>query len=199
MSLPLDMRFTDPTAPLFIDVEGDHLHATFVISTSQVHGAATTKKNLAKMAGSLKRGGDELAPNPVKVKRPMKAALRTELSPFPQRSESFPHSRIQRASNTPPHNGEGFMEPSPTYEDCTKQTEPLFLPSSSQPMMAPFAPQRFLVGESYRGTQQDKIYKEKKLSPTQDRSIIDNSNNVSSLTMSRAIFSCSAPVIPTTF
>lgn len=41
MSLSLDLRFTDPAAPLYIDVEGDSLEALFVISTSQVHGAVT--------------------------------------------------------------------------------------------------------------------------------------------------------------
>lgn len=38
LALPLDMRFTDPAAPLFIEVEGDISETLFVISTSQVHG-----------------------------------------------------------------------------------------------------------------------------------------------------------------
>jgi len=36
MTLPLDLRFTDPASPLFIDVEGDNSICLFVISTSQV-------------------------------------------------------------------------------------------------------------------------------------------------------------------
>ncbi|KAF9010669.1 Rad9-domain-containing protein [Cyathus striatus] len=42
MSLSLDLRFTDPAAPLFIDVEGDSSDILFVISTSQVQGAPVT-------------------------------------------------------------------------------------------------------------------------------------------------------------
>ncbi|KZP11597.1 hypothetical protein FIBSPDRAFT_756546 [Athelia psychrophila] len=36
MTLALDMRFTDPASPLFIDVEGDNSETLFIISTSQV-------------------------------------------------------------------------------------------------------------------------------------------------------------------
>ncbi|KAF7964661.1 hypothetical protein HWV62_36787 [Athelia sp. TMB] len=36
MSLAMDMRFTDPASPLFIDVDGDSSETLFVISTSQV-------------------------------------------------------------------------------------------------------------------------------------------------------------------
>ena len=41
MALPLDLRFTDPAAPLFIDIEGDATETLFVIFTSQVQGAPT--------------------------------------------------------------------------------------------------------------------------------------------------------------
>lgn len=37
LSLGLDIKFTDPAAPLFIDIEGDLAETIFVISTSQVH------------------------------------------------------------------------------------------------------------------------------------------------------------------
>ncbi|KAF9051091.1 hypothetical protein BDZ89DRAFT_524459 [Hymenopellis radicata] len=42
ISVTMDLRFTDPAAPLFIDVESDGLQALFVISTSQVHNAGNT-------------------------------------------------------------------------------------------------------------------------------------------------------------
>ncbi|KIP03421.1 hypothetical protein PHLGIDRAFT_497258, partial [Phlebiopsis gigantea 11061_1 CR5-6] len=35
--LPIDMRFTDPAAPLFLEVDGDLADTLFVLSTSQVH------------------------------------------------------------------------------------------------------------------------------------------------------------------
>ncbi|KAH7888735.1 Rad9-domain-containing protein [Phlebopus sp. FC_14] len=41
MGSTLDLRFTDPAAPLFIDVEGDESDCLFVISTSQIQGAPT--------------------------------------------------------------------------------------------------------------------------------------------------------------
>ncbi|KAA1469006.1 hypothetical protein DENSPDRAFT_552806 [Dentipellis sp. KUC8613] len=45
MSLSLDLRFTDPAAPLFIDVEGDSIESLFVVSTSHAPGANANANN----------------------------------------------------------------------------------------------------------------------------------------------------------
>ncbi|OBZ73734.1 Cell cycle checkpoint control protein RAD9A [Grifola frondosa] len=49
-SLPLDIRFTDPSAPLFIDIEGDLSETLFVIATSQVQGGAGSNARRSKSA-----------------------------------------------------------------------------------------------------------------------------------------------------
>ncbi|TFY53994.1 hypothetical protein EVG20_g9883, partial [Dentipellis fragilis] len=59
MSLSLDLRFTDPAAPLFIDVEGDSIESLFVISTSQVPGGAhpNSKSNSVSASASAAASG----------------------------------------------------------------------------------------------------------------------------------------------
>jgi cell cycle checkpoint control protein RAD9A len=64
MGSALDLRFTDPAAPLFIDVEGDESECLFVISTSQIQGAHSKANPNAR---------DSSTPNPQQVsvrKRP---------------------------------------------------------------------------------------------------------------------------------
>lgn len=63
MTLPIDLRFTDPASPLFIDVEGDNSETLFVISTSQVAtnsastSQTTTASNTKNSGGSNQRLG----------------------------------------------------------------------------------------------------------------------------------------------
>ncbi|KAG9316562.1 Rad9-domain-containing protein [Chiua virens] len=104
MASALELRFTDPAAPLFIDIEGDESDGLFVISTSQLQGA-TTSSNLnarssstpnSQQFGGQKRphsdneiqqgpnasgsgGARGETPRMEKVKKPMKAVQRTEL------------------------------------------------------------------------------------------------------------------------
>ena len=45
MALPLDLRFTDPSSPLFIDIEGDNSETLLVISTSQAGANPQVQSN----------------------------------------------------------------------------------------------------------------------------------------------------------
>ncbi|KAF8444547.1 Rad9-domain-containing protein [Boletus edulis BED1] len=104
MASALELRFTDPAAPLFIDIEGDECDGLFVISTSQCqgstsHSAAITRNSStpgpqyaggqkrpypdneagasSNASGSSRGRGD--TPRMDKVKRSMKAVQRTEV------------------------------------------------------------------------------------------------------------------------
>lgn len=58
MNLALDMRFTDPASPMFIDVEGDNSEMLFVISTSQVATASMpTSQSTSAGKGTSSRQG----------------------------------------------------------------------------------------------------------------------------------------------
>ncbi|KAI6002707.1 Rad9-domain-containing protein [Pisolithus albus] len=102
----LELRFTDPAAPLFIGVEGDESECLFVISTSQIQGtladgqepkttdyAANGGSNGRKRAqpdistedrqavGSTGPGRVSGAPRTEKMKKPARAALRSDVVP----------------------------------------------------------------------------------------------------------------------
>ncbi|KAI6046230.1 Rad9-domain-containing protein [Pisolithus marmoratus] len=106
MSSPLELRFTDPAAPLFIGVEGDESECLFVISTSQIQGTLTdgqytkTANHAANVgSSSRKRARPDIptedgqavnyseprpadgAPRTEKVKKPARAALRSDVAP----------------------------------------------------------------------------------------------------------------------
>jgi len=60
ISQPLEFRFTDPAAPLFIDLEGDNVESLFVISTSQVHGVTpSTQRTSSQVVNTRKRERSE--------------------------------------------------------------------------------------------------------------------------------------------
>ena len=137
MSLALDLRFTDPAAPLFIDVEGDHTETLFVISTSQVHGAApgVRRQHYPSDSSSKKRGREE-TPQETRNTKPMKVVrsvegriLQTprtgtaERSPIPLTQAPAQASQI----DPPPFMPNITPEPPPV-----QMKEPLFLPSLSQ-------------------------------------------------------------------
>lgn len=135
MSLPLDLRFTNPTAPLFIDVEADDIETLFVISTTQVSGSQTrggkSNSQEPQAAQSRKRprepSSDGATPAPMSVpgstrpKRPMKAVHRIDL-PTPSRTTP------NRTSMGPPSS----MPMGPPSSISNRVQEPLFLPSLSQ-------------------------------------------------------------------
>ncbi|KAF7298228.1 hypothetical protein HMN09_01044800 [Mycena chlorophos] len=90
MSLPLGLRFTDPAAPLFIDVEGDNSETLFVISTSQVPGAPMPSQT---STNSKKRDREESRSDSTRIRKSMKAAQRTDAA-------SVAHSEADRASRS---------------------------------------------------------------------------------------------------
>ena len=146
MSLDLDLRFTDPAAPLFIEVGADSADIIFVISTSQVFGAPVASQNTQNTNGAVrKRPLDEPRETP-RIKKPMKAAQPMDIDNFPGRSRASsrvpgsmpPPSFLPRPSDmggygvqplgssqgsVPQHEESGWVPPSAAEE-------PLFLPSS---------------------------------------------------------------------
>lgn len=117
MSLPLDIRFTDPAAPLFIDVEGDNSETLFVISTSQVHGIPAGYTHNAPPSHK-KREREETPVETVRFKKPMKAvqpatpaSLVSERRPRPQ--SDLPATMLPPA---PPRLQPSQPIPSETYD-----------------------------------------------------------------------------------
>ncbi|KAJ7188321.1 Rad9-domain-containing protein [Mycena filopes] len=138
MSLALEVRFTDPAAPLFIDVEGDNADTLFVISTSQVPGAPIPSQI---PTNPKKREREETPRDFARFKKPMKAVQATDAASFAQADRS---ARSQSTSRTA-----GSMPPPPVpdrsfrsqHEETvhaemtpvpSRVREPLFLPASSQ-------------------------------------------------------------------
>ncbi|OAX43299.1 hypothetical protein K503DRAFT_789596 [Rhizopogon vinicolor AM-OR11-026] len=86
MGLCLDLRFTDPSAPLFIDVEGDESECLFVISTSQINGSGTTAPSTSAQLHARKRplpndeseGSVKQRSQTPRIKKPMKAVQRMD-------------------------------------------------------------------------------------------------------------------------
>jgi cell cycle checkpoint control protein RAD9A len=155
MSLPLDIRFTDPAAPLFIDIEGDSSETLFVISTSQVHGtAAGASSNQARQPqlNDKKRQRDDNTPETARIKKPMRAVQRADpvsvaRADLGSRSQSrvpgpmvLPSVSRLPSSQTFSHdvrNGTmahpSFIPPAnPSFSHTQHSREPLFLPGSSQ-------------------------------------------------------------------
>ena len=137
MSLALDLRFTDPAAPLFIDVEGDHAETLFVISTSQVHGAApgAPRQHYPQDSSSRKRGREE-TPQKTRNTKPMKAVQSVEgrllQTPRTGTAERSPIPLTQAPAQL------SQIDPPPFVPNMTPELppvqmkEPLFLPSLSQ-------------------------------------------------------------------
>ncbi|RDB24994.1 Cell cycle checkpoint control protein RAD9A [Hypsizygus marmoreus] len=147
MSLALDLRFTDPAAPLFIDVEGDNSETLFVISTSQVHGAMADAPSQHCQAMNNKKREREETPAQTSNKKPMKAVKKVEarmlsvprtpgLDPGPSSvvppRNSAQLSQLSMRNNTMPP--PSFIPPraSTPLSRQVDPREPLFLQSSSQ-------------------------------------------------------------------
>ncbi|KDQ28530.1 hypothetical protein PLEOSDRAFT_1040901 [Pleurotus ostreatus PC15] len=129
LGLALDIRFTDPANPLFIDVESDLTESLFVISTSQVPGQPfqpSQAQPLNNRSNKREREGDA-AEHPNKYKKPMKAAQRDPIpSARASSSTPLPQSRhVSRAYETP-------CTPGPSNRPEGPHRDPLFLPTSSQ-------------------------------------------------------------------
>ncbi|TFK44246.1 Rad9-domain-containing protein [Crucibulum laeve] len=145
MALTLDLRFTDPAAPLFIDIEGDCFESLFVISTSQVHGAPPPSTQTSYNPANNRKRDREETPEMPRVKKPMKVVQPAAASPSLVNSGSHPQSRA--SSSMPPPSSllrsafsqasRNAMPPPPVPSNANqslykrpKDPEPLFLPSS---------------------------------------------------------------------
>ncbi|KAF5351542.1 hypothetical protein D9758_007179 [Tetrapyrgos nigripes] len=138
--LDLRIRFTDPTAPLFIDVEGDAFESLFVISTSQVQTSATQNSKMRRerstsVASLRKRlreetpGGGETPrfKKPMKVVQPTdRESMARDTSMGPPRHSSFPLPATPLPPSSSPHIGRNAVP------SRNQNQEPLFLPTSSQ-------------------------------------------------------------------
>ncbi|KAG6844054.1 hypothetical protein H0H87_010135 [Tephrocybe sp. NHM501043] len=141
MSLSIDLRFTDPAAPLFMDVEGDNSESLFVISTSQVHGAVTGAPSQNYVAPNSKKRERDETPLEFNNKKPMKVAHR--MNPrTPSVLPSMPHSAprdppISQVAVNNAHQEDTFDSAMPPpssvpqhAQSPRKIQQPLFLPSS---------------------------------------------------------------------
>ena len=130
MSLPLDLRFTDPSSPLFIDIETDGSDVLFVISTSLVHGVtdAPAQQNRPVSTVKRRREDQDAVPKPnFRPHRPIKAAQRADAAAIAREMSGIrddpPRSQSQ---------GPGWMAPPSSHPRPPTQPvrEPLFLPGS---------------------------------------------------------------------
>jgi len=147
MSLALELRFTDPAAPLFIDVEGDAVDILFVISTSQVPGVPTTSSQRNSQAvNSKKRDREPSANETPRIKKPLKVVQPAGPETLPSRSNSNsrsgshipgsmappsfipnrPISQMPQSQEFGRNRAPSSFDPKPSMQ----QREPLFLPSS---------------------------------------------------------------------
>ncbi|KAI0063981.1 hypothetical protein BV25DRAFT_1801221 [Artomyces pyxidatus] len=130
MSLALDLRFTDPAAPLFIDVESDSTESLFVVSTSQVPGAAPVNSHARTGSHARKRAReDDAAPR----RRAQQVVERTESTTLARRMGEMRAS--SQGSMLPPpsvpvRSSVPRQSPPPRAQSQAPAHEPLFLPSS---------------------------------------------------------------------
>jgi cell cycle checkpoint control protein RAD9A len=124
MSLTLDLRFTDPAAPLFIDIEGDNSESLFVISTSQVHGSTTGVPTQHYQPSNNRKRERQDTPTEVRNKKPMKAVQVVDRPShsLPRATPAAVHRSSQEASSSRVLSRPNHGVPA----------EPLFLPTSSQ-------------------------------------------------------------------
>ncbi|KAJ7287580.1 hypothetical protein C8J57DRAFT_591326 [Mycena rebaudengoi] len=134
MSLTLDLRFTDPAAPLFIDVDGDNSDTLFVISTSQPPGIpASSQASVIRK----KREREETPRDFVRAKKPMKVVQRTDVAALVQadraaRSQSR-NTESMPPPSVPPRSYQSRDEDTPDTQMTpgpSRTREPLFLPST---------------------------------------------------------------------
>lgn len=146
----LELRFTDPAAPLFIGVEGDESECLFVISTSQIQGtladgqepkttdyAANVGSNGRKRAqpdistedrqavDSTGPGRVSGAPRTEKMKKPARAALRSDVVPA---ASSRSTSITPRIVSETADNSDTMSPSSMTGRNSVMQRSPPFQP-----------------------------------------------------------------------
>src|SRR5271170_5842916 len=141
MALPLNLRFTDSGAPLFIDIEGDSSEVLFVISTSHVHnGTSNTSVDASSSSirhpphpanATMTRKRERDAHSP--MKKPMKAVHRADPTDAVRVAGS---SNVLdggfRSQTRMPDSGLMLPPPVPLSHllSISQPQEPLFLPGS---------------------------------------------------------------------
>ncbi|KAJ4468129.1 Rad9-domain-containing protein [Lentinula aciculospora] len=140
--LGLDIRFTDPTEPLFIDVEGDNFETLFVISTSQPPGSAT-QTHLAS-TDSKKRSREDTPADSARFKKSMKvvqsttdrASLARDTTParstLSLSKQMLPPANPATPTSNHVSNYQSSHAPHLASTSKLSQELPLFLPGSSQ-------------------------------------------------------------------
>jgi len=132
MNLSLVLRFTDPTAPLYIGIDGenDSAETLFVISTSQVHGAPSRQSNVVNDAvGNAKREREERTVTPAPSKKPIRAVQPVET---PLRASSSRKETPSRAfpPSFPVSQAHHDTQPNLYFDPLdVPEHQPLFLPS----------------------------------------------------------------------
>jgi cell cycle checkpoint control protein RAD9A len=126
MSLTLDVRFTDPAAPLFIDTESDGVDGLFVVSTNAVPDApASTQSSSASRRRPAREEQTGRTNNTRVSRRPQKVVEikdNAEALARPLRN-----SRAMLPPSLPLH-----ASSSHTQQQERPEKEPLFFPSSTQ-------------------------------------------------------------------
>lgn len=134
MALSLDMRFTEPALPLFIDAEGDAFECLFVLSTNQVAGAtqSTNQTQASVTSNNRKRGPDDSTHETPRLKRPMKAVQSAPSST----AKSTTSSGTSRDQSRPPDS----MLPPPSVGPSNPFSQPPLAVSTYRNMPPPPVP-----------------------------------------------------------
>lgn len=148
------MRFTDPAAPLFIDVEGDLTEVLFVVATSQAIAILPRAQSRAhetpqrgmkrerEQDGGYPRSGpwaDSAVPTSARKVKPMKAAVRTSMAREMQNAgASASRAASVRESMPPPPSynpgrGMSMSMPPPATPSRSQSHSQLEPPSQAQP------------------------------------------------------------------
>ena len=139
MSQPLEFRFTDPAAPLFIDLEADNIECLFVISTSHIPGVTSTQRTSSQATNVRKRERSES--EVPRIKKSMKvvqpANLDNRLRETSRASGSMPPPSMPPPSalfNRSTFHAAALQSsnptPAPNAGESIRHDDPLFLPAS---------------------------------------------------------------------
>jgi len=142
MAQSLDFRFTDPAAPLFIDVEGDNVDTLFIISTSQVQGGTLGSQGTSsQVVNTRKRERDRSESETPRLKKPLKVVQEVD-SEMGRHHSNYSRGTSRIPGSMPPPStipnrstfhaiaSQGLTYGSMSRSENPRQDEPLFLPSS---------------------------------------------------------------------
>ncbi|KAF8650405.1 hypothetical protein AX16_005212 [Volvariella volvacea WC 439] len=178
MALPLEMKFTSPSAPLFIDMEGDSLSVLFIISTSPVQSAAVNVATSTLLGSNNRKRERNESVSSIRTKpsRMLEAhqpseAMDVDGSNFATSADALLNVRGSPSVQVPQEESDQAVAPLEQLPEGVNSTppsvkpdqEPLFWPSSSQ------------LNEAGNNSADSFIlYEEAELAPTQGSSISSN-------------------------